>query len=452
MSTQKKPSFISNFLVRTASAIEGFRSTEKRGDIKTFGQNGWLDFQRWFNSSEDNDTDIVVTPELGTKMSTIWSCLNVLGQDVATLPCHVKQKTAMGRETVQDNITKLINKRPNRYENAWQFMYSLIFVGEGWGNSYAYIFRDARNNPIELVRLAPWRVEPCIVEGDVFYKVDGTTFVIPARDMIHYRSFPGDGVEGVSKIEQNGNLIGLRKKQDQYAARTTNSKVPGFLSSETATQKQQDDVLESWNAATSGDKVSGTPFLVGGVKYNQLMINPEAAEIVALSEWTETNTTGVWRIQPSMISNHKNSNYSNAEQQSLSHVKYTLQPIITCLEQELNDKLFSERNNASPNPKYVKFNMAGLLRGDTAAQTAYLQAQRTSGVISADEWREYNDQTKQVDDKGETGIGGKYYIQGAMVEVGKEDEQVAQQQQRMMQEVSDVLNKYKINGHKISEQ
>ena len=446
MSNSSKPSFISRLLLRSVGAIEAFRNAEKRGQSFNFGEGGYSSFNDWFSGNTENDTDINVTSELGSKMGTVWGCLNILSQDTATLPCQVRQKTEDGKEVITNNITKLLNKKPNRYENAWQFMYGMVFFGEGWGNSYAYIFRNERNEPTELVRLAPWSVEPKVIEGDLFYQVDGGKWTIPARDIIHYRSFILDDVKGISKIEYNANLIGLKKKQDQYAGRTTNTKIPGYLYAENATSEQENDIKVAWNAAVRGDNISGTPFLKGGVKYEQLMISPEASEIVALTEWTDTQTIGLWRIQPSMLSNHKNSNYSNAEQQALNHVKFTLQPILTCLEQEFNEKLFSERNKQSKSPQYVKFNMHGLLRGDIQAQTAYLQAQRTSGIINADEWRALDDRPKQKDSKGNTGIGEKYLVQGAMVDIESIDSSI-ETEQRAKQEIEGILKKYKINGY-----
>ena len=429
--------------MRTASSIEAFRNPEQRGQLHNFGMN-YQAFNAWLMETAGNTTKENVTPVTGSKLATVWGCLNILGQEVATLPFQVRQETDEGRKIIRNNIFRLINKKPNRLENAWQFWYGMVFLGEGWGNSYAYILRDGIGNPIELIRLKPWMVTPEIVEGDLYYVVNGQA--IPSRDIFHYRSFVLDGPEGMSKIMYNADLMGLKMKQNRFAENSTGTKPPGFLRHEGAILKEQrKHNQESWE---NDIREGRTPLLYGGFDYKQVMMSAEAAEIVQMTEWTDTTTMSIWRIQPAMLSNHKNSNYSNAEQQLIAHAKFTLLPILTNIEQEADEKLFSERDKVSKEPHYTKFNIMGLLRGDMAAQAALISTLTTVGHINSDETREWFDWGPQKDENGKTGIGKKYYQQGAMMEKGKEMPEM-QSNERALEEIHEILKNYKpsLNGH-----
>lgn len=393
-------------LLATRNASLGY--VQQRGIVfdSTLRGSDWFGF----NSNAGVTTEERVTPESGSKITTVWNCLNLISQDVASMEFQVRKRLNRGADKIKDNLYYLINSKPNRIENAWQFWYGMVFMGEGWGNSYAYIVRDGVGSPKELIRLAPWRVTPRIYDNELFYIVDGN-FTIAARDMFHYRSFVLDEVEGVSKIVYNANLMGLKQKQSRFAERSTGNKPPGYLYSKDSKKEQRDDILQAWNKNISGDKISGTPFLFGDVQYQQLMLTPEAADIVDMTEWTDINTFGIWRVQPVMLGRHKDSNYGNAEQQSIIHTK-TLTPYLTCLEQEANAKLLSERQKITG--YYTNFNERDLMRGDLAALSNFIQSMTTVGHINSDEVRtEFLDMEPQADGKG-----SPYYQQGAMMEKG----------------------------------
>lgn len=426
-----------------------FFTRVKRGMTIIFGtgRESLMRYSDWYSGNDSTDTDETITSYRGTKVFTVWECLNILAQDIATLPCEVFREVDGRKTKLEGKLSRLINQKPNRYENAWQFWYGMVFTGEGWGNSYAYIYRNERAEAEELIRLDPNRVEPKIIDGDLFYSLDGGRWVVPERDIFHYRSFVvGSEVEGISKIEYNANLMGLKMRQNKYAEKSTSEKVSGYLSSDQNIQgTMRNDIATSWNAAVRGDKMNGTPFLYGGVKYNQVMMSPEAAEIVSMADWSDTHTFATWRIQPTMASNHKSSNYSNAEQQALSHVKFTLHPIVTALEQEATEKLVSERAKISREPARVYFDMKELLRGDTQAQADWFRTMLTNGVLNADEVREKIGREPQPD-----GQGSVYYIQGAMIDKKAQTaEAIAEQNNRTSDNMSDELSKL-INGYTLT--
>jgi HK97 family phage portal protein len=87
-------------------------------------------------------------------------------------------------------------------------------------------------------------------------------------------------------------------------------------------------------------------------------------------------------IPPHMLAEMSHSTFSNIEHQTIQFVQYTLRPIVKRLEVELETKLFS-RSDAD-----VKFILDGLLRGDTAARTAYYHQAVLDGWLTRNEARE----------------------------------------------------------------
>ena len=67
-----------------------------------------------------------VTISNGTRISTAFSCVNALSQDVAKLPFNVLQTIDKGREVVRGPIQNLIHLRPNMNTNTFNFWQHII--------------------------------------------------------------------------------------------------------------------------------------------------------------------------------------------------------------------------------------------------------------------------------------------------------------------------------------
>lgn len=95
----------------------------------------------------------------------------------------------------------------------------------------------------------------------------------------------------------------------------------------------------------------------------------------------------IFQVPISLVS-ATNSTFNNIEQQSINFIKFGLQAVITNCEEEMNYKLFSEKDLGN---KFVKFNLSSLLRGDDVARANYYKTMSESGFISINEVREKED-------------------------------------------------------------
>ncbi|HMA78509.1 MAG TPA: phage portal protein, partial [Candidatus Paceibacterota bacterium] len=76
---------------------------------------------------------------------------------------------------------------------------------------------------------------------------------------------------------------------------------------------------------------------------------------------------------------------NNIEQQSIDYVVNTLRPWIKRHEQEYNRKLFTA--NDKEQGYFVRFNMEGLLRGDSKSRSEYYSKMFNIGAMSQNEIR-----------------------------------------------------------------
>ena len=205
----------------------------------------------------------------------------------------------------------------------------------------------------------------------------------------------------------NAELMGKRLKEQKFSSRTLGAKPPGYLNG-TATAEQQKKIADQWSAAISGDDVRGTPFLVGDVKYNPLQLSGDQVQFIESTIRTNIEIYGMFRVQPTMVSNFDEGVKANAEQQAINHVKFTLMPHYKMLEDENNCKLFGYKNEDKQYPLYTYHNTDYFLRGDMQTRYKVYHDMILDGVFNADEIRAFENKPKQPD-----GLGEKYYMQGS---------------------------------------
>lgn len=316
------------------------------------------------------------------RVSTVFVCIMVRGESLSTLPASVKQYTAKGSITRADNnIHKLIHDRPNPYQTAAQFWKSVSIAIDLHGNAYCPVTYSGRIQPTRIDFIPDNQAVTMYEtpEGP-YYTYEGKTY--RSWEMLHFKDMSLDGKTGISKIGYNAETIGYSKKLKTFGSNAIGIKPPGYFSTEASydvVKKQEDNIAKGWR-----DKIAegSTPLIPFGLKYNNLQINPGEAQYLDSIEATKEDIYAIFRVPPTLAQNYGETPYNTAEQQDLVFIKYTMLPIVTNLEQEMNMKLFPESNNNSAEPLYVKFNVNAFMRGDFQARTEGYRTLWQSGMIS----------------------------------------------------------------------
>ena len=340
-----------------------------------------------------------VSVDMGTKLATVFSSVNLLSQDVSHVPFNVHERGNNSKVAIHNNPISELIRNPNKNMTKYPFWYSQVWMYLTYGNSYSWIRRGQDGTPIELIPILPWNVELVKDGVDVFAKVNGITDMIPYRDLLHLKLYTQDGLNGVSPITANSGLIGKKIKENKFATQALGEKPVGFLKGD-VTDEQVPNVVEAWQESQRNGK---TPFLVGDIDYTALSLTPNEAQYLETQIETRKEIYSIYRINPTLISNFDQGVQANAEQQSLNHTKYTLAPHYVMIEEEVNKKLLAPGF-------FSKHNINAFLRGDVKTRKELYQFMRTGGVITGNEIRALEDLPPSTDPNMD-----KIYIQGAMV-------------------------------------
>lgn len=363
-----------------------------------------------------------VTERSAMQMTAVYSCVRILAEAVAGLPLHVyKTGTDGGKDKATEHpLYRVLHDAPNPEMTSFVFRETLMTHLLLWGNAYAQIIRNGRDEVIGLYPLMPSRMSVGrLTSGALYYdyqtmpgEVPGDTGLVrlSAAEVLHIPGLGFDGLVGYSPIAMAKNAIGMAQACEDYGASFfANGAAPGGVLEHPGTIKDPTRVRESWQAtfggAKNGNKIA---VLEEGMKYTPISMSPEQAQFLETRKFQMGEIARIFRVPPHMIGDLDKSSFSNIEQQSLEFVKYTLDPWVIRFEQAITAKLITEAERRSV---YVKFNLEGLLRGDYASRMNGYAVARQNGWMSANDIRELENLDRIDESEG----GDLYLVNGNML-------------------------------------
>lgn len=337
----------------------------------------------------------LMSDEAAMKVGTVYSCVRIIAEDVGTLPVHVKMRDeGGGRQTLYNHPVAKVLRRPNPYMSGINFRRAMIASLELHGNAYAIIReRDKRGYPTRIDFADATQMSVVVGNEDVYYVYGEGKDLIPSRDVIHFKGYAPDGIEGKSPIQLHRDMIensinATRFSKNLYKNDLRSTAVfslEGELSTE-AYDRTKTQLQEMYRKASARADVPLV--LEGGTKVNSLTITPEDAQFIATKLQNIDEIAAIFRVPPHKVGDWTRGTYSNNTQANLEYFTDCVRPLLEMIEEELSQKLFLEVEQDS---HYIKFNFKGLLRTDINSQINNYRTMHNIGVLSPNEIREMED-------------------------------------------------------------
>lgn len=364
-----------------------------------------------------------VTERSAMQMTAVYSCVRILSEAVAGLPLHLYKYTDSGGKAMalDHSLYRLLHDEPNPEMSSFVFRETLMTHLLLWGNAYAQIIRNGKNEIVALYPLMPNKMSVDRDEnGRLYYTyyrgsdeaIKNKEFAVTLQpsDVLHIPGLGFDGLVGYSPIAMAKNAIGMAIACEEYGAKFfANGAAPGGVLEHPGTIKDPQRVRESWQSTFGGSgNANKIAVLEEGMKYTPIGISPEQAQFLETRKFQINEIARIFRVPPHMVGDLEKSSFSNIEQQSLEFVKYTLDPWVIRWEQSIQRSLLSKDEKAV---YFVKFNLEGLLRGDYQSRMNGYAIGRQNGWMSANDIRELENLDRIPAEDG----GDLYLINGNML-------------------------------------
>ncbi|MEX9839973.1 phage portal protein [Providencia rettgeri] len=348
-------------------------------------------WQEWSGVSSSGK---LVTADKAMQLSTVWACVRLLSESISTLPIKIYQSRSDGSRTLakEHPVYRLLCKQPNIEMTPSRFMLMVVASLCLRGNS----FIEKKYIGPKLVALDPLLPQNMAVKrneasGMLEYKyTDPFTKkerIVPIKNMMHIRGFGMDGICGMIPIQTGRNVIGSALSVEESAAKIFENGLQssGFISSDLPLNDEQRERIRSYLLSFVGSKNAGKMMVLeGGMKYNNVTMNPEAAQMLESRAFSIEEICRWFRVPPFMVGHmDKQSSWaSSVEGMNMQFLTNTLRPLLVNIEQEISRCLLSGDDDY-----YAEFSVEGLLRADSAGRAAYYTTSLQNGWMSRNDVR-----------------------------------------------------------------
>lgn len=338
-----------------------------------------------------------VSPDLAMKLSAVYACVYVLSSSVAQLPLHVKRKSGDKVDTVKDHPAYyLLHDSPN----AWQTSYKLREYAQSsvllYGNAYIHIVRNKNGEVVSLESLEPWKVQ-LLKNGSRYvyaYYGDDKTMSLSPDDVLHIKSLGPSIKTGKSVIQTHAETIGLGLDARKFASGFFggNARPAGILSVRTPLNSNAwENFKKMWQTAQEKlrSEENKTILLPAELDYKALTVSPVDTELLSMMKLNRSEIAGIFNVPAHMINDLEKATFSNISEQTIQFIRFSVMPWVVNWEQELNRKIFTEAERKAG--YFVKFNLAGIMRGTAGERATFYHAAITDGWMSRNEARQLED-------------------------------------------------------------
>lgn len=328
---------------------------------------------------------------------TVYACVMAVSKAISLCyPQHMVPDD--DEETLEKSTTSpasRVLRKPNSYQTWPQFILNVIATMLFDGESFVLIVRDERYAVKALHQMNNANCTPYVepTTGEVFYSVGDnpmlpqmTSYMVPARDMIHFRQYcPRHPLVGESAIAAAALAAGVNValSANQAAFYNNMSRPSGILSTDAVLTKDQLAQLRAAFDEQSKDMAAGKiPVLGGGMKFSAMGISSQDAQLVEAQRMSIEEIARVFGVPLPVIGDLSHGNLSNTEATINFWLATGLGSTIENVERSF-DAAFN-----LPATEYIELDVTALLRMDFTARVEGYTKAIQGGLIAPNEARE----------------------------------------------------------------
>lgn len=359
---------------------------EKRAQPNLENYDAYLDYLM----GEGSEDRIFISPANATQIGTVFSCVKVLAESVASLPLILYHRLDRGKERATFHpLYSILHDAPNEEMTAVDFWEAMMYALCLWGNAYAQIIRDNAGNVYSLTPLLPSLMQVSRAPDKsllYIYRSGSDNLTFSGREILHIRTMSQNGLIGLSPIAQARETFSLAAELSEFSSSffRNNATPGGVLEHPKALSDEAKKRLEqSWEERHKGPKRAGrVSVLEEGMQYKTIGIPLEDAQFLEIARLTKEDICGIFRLPPYFIGDLSRATFSNVEQLTMNFVVHSLRPWLVRIERAILVKLLapSERQEY-----FAEFLVDGLLRGDLLSRFQSYAIARQWGWYSADD-------------------------------------------------------------------
>lgn len=349
---------------------------------------------RHFGGPAESYAGKAVTVNGALQLSTVWACINLLANTIASLPLNSYRTDAKGNAEVDRGtpFQALLHDQPNADMTAVEFWRAMVMNLCAHGNCYAEIMRTTRR----IVALYPLRPEFITVRraetGDLVYTYHNGSAEpreIDQANILHIKGGSFDGLVGMSPISFARHTLGLAMAADEATGGLYKNGMrnAGWFKSPSILTEPQRSAAQLMMARFTGSQNAGKhPLMEGGWDFVPNAMPPADAQLLESRNFSVEEMCRWYGVPPHMVGHmDKVTSWgSGLEQQNLGFLLYVLDPYLKNVEQAVTKALVAPGDRGVVRAEY---NRDAIMRADSAGRAALYSSYVQNGLRTRNEVR-----------------------------------------------------------------
>ena len=324
------------------------------------------------------------------RLSAVYACVNVISNSIASLPINVYNIESNGFKNVNylHPVYRLLNIQPSQNLSRYNFFKLIVSSVLLQGNAYAVIERKGQNiTGIKYIQPQRVTISYNYPADKVVYIISGYPKPFDAKDVLHFWLYSNDTVNGISTVNYAVNTLKIASDAENHAGNFFKSAgaTNGILKANVnLTEAQKTQIRASWQNAFSSSENNGVAIIPSGMEYESISIDPAQAQLLDSRKFSVVEICRFFGVNPIKIYDLENSKTTQYEQVNLEFLQDTINPWLTMLEQEINRKIFSEKEQLNTN---IGFDRTSMLSTDKKAMAEYYKTMMVNSIMTPNEIR-----------------------------------------------------------------
>lgn len=346
-----------------------------------------------------------VTPERAMTLSAFNRGLRLIAETVATLPIDVYR-------TGSDGVARLVTDPANPYRAVlkispnvdqtpvefWEGMVGcMLLAGDGLARKSKLGSRLVAMTLMDPLKTDSIRQAPSFALQYRYRNPYGKTEILDASEVFQIKGFGFGGDRGMSCIQYGAQTISSSLAADKVAGKMFKAGLSssGFIETQTTINETDrprlEQVLQDYQGSDNAGKLM---ILEGGMKYTPVTMSAADAQLLQARGFN-IEEIARWLGLPPVLLGHSGNGVTmwgtGVEQIIQAWYTLGLRALLTRIETAISKRVIEP---ADQGVYYVKFNVEGLLRGDSAARANFYSIMVQNGLMTRDEVRELEDLEK----------------------------------------------------------
>lgn len=291
-------------------------------------------------------------PDGAMQISTVWACVWLLANVVASLPLFVYQTTNGQRELARTSLLyQLLHDSPNSRMTPVEFWVAMLLNLLLRGNAYARIERTVNGEAVALWPMPADQVEMRIQDDGsavYLYRIDNNVAVLAEANVLHIKEI-GNGSIGLARLDYM-RATTTEAANSQRAANkifANGGKPTGLLMIDKVLKPEQRLAIRQNFADMAEGTTSRLVVLEADMKYQQVNLTPADQQLLETRRFTVEEICRWFGVPPILVSHSNVTAWGTGIEQIIDgFFKFTVRPLLVRIEQNLTKRVQTSAQRA----------------------------------------------------------------------------------------------------------